>query len=1046
MASSWVCIVFPSLWNGWQPLALLRALMSDPLILPPTAAWIIRPDELELNDDAHLGGRIAQGRWRNSLVIVKVLSKQAEAGALHERGQLWTSLHHPNVLQMFGISPLDADPLYVVTQFQTNGNVMRFLQQNPHADRAKIVSDIACGMQYIHANSVVHGNLKPVNVLISADGSACISDCGMIEVQTSGSHGHRYFSPEAWKGTVSRPSDVFAWAMTALEIFTSKAPWGILSEKQIFRLVVRQDSRPDRPDEDFGITDHIWGIMEECWHRESRLRPTFDILVQLLQNNVGRRIQPDSRSSSSLSIPRVQVISEPVDNQHLLLPGQAFSPGDSLAALHSNRPRHALSMITQSSGPPAYEVMSSIPGSAPPSMGQFRASVITTPPPKPKLTQTDMGTPPQPQFMHEGSDASSTSASPNDSLDEDGMSPMFDNLLNLQSPDTPMTPWSPERRLAPSPSIRSIRTSSSGGSSRSQNSRTAPTRLRNIDTIGEEPHVPGYESPRNVPSPSPTPRGYSKSPVEPTYLRHMQSTSTFPSEYSVNSAPKMYPEPAYLKHALSTNTFPSEYSSSSAPNTFSDPSYLKHTPSTSTFPSDYSASTALTSANAYAESVRSQPSTLSGTAPNANLLAGALLSEVKEGRKREVIDGYLDKIQKLGMSSHKEAQKLVTAGTIPTLILLLKTRAVDGIGLETVLLALGILTHDPITANTIYRTSTSATLIEIVDAARSDEIAALAVWCLARICRTPEVATGLLKLNLGKLLVTKGLKGGQRTARISAWCIGALVRSDSIADSLQEMGLVSALCEHMRRCSESINAGPEDHSSIIYAVARISRSIKISKALAKGGCVEMLAHYLNTAEDPQMLLWSARAVGCLMRPNSSDMAKVLLEAGIARGLARLPSMLATEEVEPLGAFAFAIQRFSCAEWGGGTRKQLVDAGVVDALLAALRTAADEPHPEVHIELAYAIALLGDVGGTSIRKEIVNAGGIDILKRVGAAAARADVTKACNLAVTSITGNVWSRNAASAKAALAHEWTGGCPDYLPECPLPLPSAETNNESW
>jgi hypothetical protein len=121
-------------------------------------------------------------------------------------------------------------------------------------------------------------------------------------------------------------------------------------------------------------------------------------------------------------------------------------------------------------------------------------------------------------------------------------------------------------------------------------------------------------------------------------------------------------------------------------------------------------------------------------------------------------------------------------------------------------------------------------------------------------------------------------------------------------------------------------------------------------------------------------------------------------------------MLSMKEVEPLGAFAFAIQRFSCAEWGGGTRKALVDAGVVDVLLVALRTAAEEPYPQVHIELANAIALLGDVGGTSIRKEIVNAGGIDILKRVGSLAARSDVTKACNQAATSIVGNVWSRNA------------------------------------
>lgn len=40
---------------------------------------------------------------------------------------------------MFCVSSFDADPLYVVTELQPDGNVSRFLDQNPKADRAKIV-------------------------------------------------------------------------------------------------------------------------------------------------------------------------------------------------------------------------------------------------------------------------------------------------------------------------------------------------------------------------------------------------------------------------------------------------------------------------------------------------------------------------------------------------------------------------------------------------------------------------------------------------------------------------------------------------------------------------------------------------------------------------------------------------------------------------------------------------------------------------------------------------------------------------------------------
>jgi len=73
------------------------------------------------------------------------------------------------------------------------------------------------------------------------------------------------------------------------------------------------------------------------------------------------------------------------------------------------------------------------------------------------------------------------------------------------------------------------------------------------------------------------------------------------------------------------------------------------------------------------------------------LLAGALHSEITEGRKQEVIDDYLLKVQFLSSQSDKEAQKLVTAGIVPTVILLLKARAVEAVGLEIVLTTLGIL-------------------------------------------------------------------------------------------------------------------------------------------------------------------------------------------------------------------------------------------------------------------------------------------------------------------------------------------------------------------
>ncbi|KAJ7260467.1 hypothetical protein B0H12DRAFT_1107469 [Mycena haematopus] len=379
---------------------------------------------------------------------------------------------------------------------------------------------------------------------------------------------------------------------------------------------------------------------------------------------------------------------------------------------------------------------------------------------------------------------------------------------------------------------------------------------------------------------------------------------------------------------------------------------------------------------------------------------------------------------KFGLQSPKE----VTAGTISTYILLLKS----GLGLCAA--DRPHTSHDTTTANRIHRMGASAALIDIIESSESENITALAMWCLARVCRNVEIANDLLKQNLAKLLVTKGLKGTQRTAGIAGWCLGALICSDRIAETLTEMGFVPSLCENIDRCAKWSGTSPEDYSAAIYAVARISRSVRAAEVLAQSGWAEILASYLMTTNSPMVAFWSARAVGCLLGSDSGDIANVLLDAGVANGLVRLPSILAADEVEPLGGFAFAVQRLSSADWGGQARKTLVDAGIVEALLNAQITAADQRCPEVHIQLAYATARIADVGGAPVRKQIVNAGGVEILKRIESLTVRTDVQTACNLAVKSITGNLWSRNAASSKAALLHDWSGGCPDYLPECPV------------
>jgi hypothetical protein len=102
---------------------------------------------------------------------------------------------------------------------------------------------------------------------------------------------------------------------------------------------------------------------------------------------------------------------------------------------------------------------------------------------------------------------------------------------------------------------------------------------------------------------------------------------------------------------------------------------------------------------------------------NSVLLAGAFHAEVTEGRNRRAIDNHLTKIYDLALQSDKDAEKLVTAGVIPSLILLLKARAVDFVGLEIVLITLGVLAYVELlfsAPSTLYLTSAVLVLIDTI--------------------------------------------------------------------------------------------------------------------------------------------------------------------------------------------------------------------------------------------------------------------------------------------------------------------------------------------
>ncbi|KAJ7191530.1 kinase-like domain-containing protein, partial [Mycena pura] len=212
---------------------------------------------------------------------------------LRNEAEIWSKLRHPNVLPLLGIcDDEDVAPNPVlISPFYKFGHIGNYLTNSSikleFADRDRLVSGVASGLEFIHANEIVHGDLKVQNVLIDMRGIPCIGDFGISKILNC--HGYTslgvgtvpYMAPELFSpGCVSttKDSDVYSWALllTCCQILTSERPKGrptrpFLTSQDVHAL------RPKRSEYDVQkVTDDYWAILDRCWAFVPSQRPSID--------------------------------------------------------------------------------------------------------------------------------------------------------------------------------------------------------------------------------------------------------------------------------------------------------------------------------------------------------------------------------------------------------------------------------------------------------------------------------------------------------------------------------------------------------------------------------------------------------------------------------------------------------------------------------------------------------------------------------------------------------------------------------------------------
>ncbi|XP_075711990.1 serine/threonine-protein kinase B-raf isoform X3 [Rhinoderma darwinii] len=267
-------------------------------------------------------GTVYKGKWHGD-VAVKMLNVTAptpqQLQAFKNEVGVLRKTRHVNILLFMGYST--KPQLAIVTQWCEGSSLYHHL----HIIETKfemiklidIARQTAQGMDYLHAKSIIHRDLKSNNIFLHEDLTVKIGDFGLATVKSRWSGSHQFeqlsgsilwMAPEVIrmqdKNPYSFQSDVYAFGVVLYELMTGQLPYqNINNRDQIIFMVGRGYLAPDLSKIRSNCPKAMKRLMADCLKKKRDERPLFPQILASIEL-LARSLPKIHRSASEPSLNR----------------------------------------------------------------------------------------------------------------------------------------------------------------------------------------------------------------------------------------------------------------------------------------------------------------------------------------------------------------------------------------------------------------------------------------------------------------------------------------------------------------------------------------------------------------------------------------------------------------------------------------------------------------------------------------------------------------------------------------------------------------------